>query len=332
MKKLFLVTFCLLLLSVGVAAQSGYIHPTADLLKESQELFDKLNKNRIDGKTFMDLLSTSNNETILPQKQNGWFVYIDATNGKQKFKNTYEKAYPFNGPLALVEQEGRQGIINQSGRWVIKPTDPTFAQLESQNMFLDTRNGRFDYVLAEEQPTLPYMAFRQKGKWGIIISDPLNPVVPYEYDAIIAIDMNGFIALKDQRLGYVRLKDNKALSEFSYVRLAYTQSGNGFSSLHYFALYDIESEVWDYYRSDLNGLKRLFSANQYGFNYNMGEFCIAKFRVNDKYNVFFEDGSTLPNYYKWITDLPSKNVILAIDDKDRILIVNRRGGEFVVCE
>ncbi len=94
----------------------------------------------------------------------------------------------------------------------------------------------------------------------------------------------------------------------------------------------MESEVWDYYRSDYNGLKKLFSANQYSFSYNMGEFCIAKFRINGKYNVFFEDGSTLPGYYKWITDLPSKQLILAIDDRNRILIVNRNGDEFVVCE
>ncbi len=332
MKKLLLAIFCSLLLSGGAIAQSGYIYPTADLLKESEGLFDKLNKNRIDGKMFMDLLATSDNEALLPQKQTGWFVYIEAANGRQKFKDIFEKAYPFNSQFALVVQDGKQGIINQSGRWVIKPTDPMFAQLKAQGMFLDARNGKFDYVLNEEQPALPHFAFKQKGKWGIIISDPLKPVVPYEYDAIIAIDMNGFIALKDERLGYVRLKDNKPLSEFEYVRLTYTKSESGYSDLRYFALYDMEAEVWDYYMSDLNGLKKLFSANQYSFNYNMGEFCVAKFRINGKYNVFFEDSSTLPKSYKWITDLPSKQLILAVDDKDHILIVNKKGDEFVVVE
>lgn len=332
MKRLLLAIFCTLLFNGVIVAQSGYIYSTADVLKESEELFEKLNKNRIDGKTFMDLLATSDNEVLLPKKQAGQFVYIEAANGRQKFKDIFEKAYPFNGQFALVEQGGKQGIINQSGRWIIRPTDPMFGQLKAQGMFLDARNGKFDYILNEEQPVLPYMAFKQKGKWGIIINDPIKPVIPYEYDAIIAIDMNGFIALKGERLGYVRLKDNKVLCEFDYVRLTYTKSDTGYSDLHYFALYDMESEVWDYYMSDLSGLKRLFSANQYSFNYNMGEFCIAKFRINGKYNVFFEDGSNLPNSYKWITDLPSKQLILAVDDKNRILIVNRNGDEFVVAE
>lgn len=332
MRGLLFAILCIFFFNTGAIAQSGYIHPTADLLKESEELFEKLNKNRIDGKTFIDLLATSYNNVLLPKRLGGQFVYIDATTGKQKFKDVFEKAYPFNGQFALVEQGGKQGIINQSGRWVIKPTDPMFGQLQAQGMFLDARNGKFDYILNVEQPALPHMAFKQKGKWGIIINDPLKPVIPYEYDAIIAMDMNGFIALKNDRLGYVRLKDNKALCEFEYVRLAYTKSETGYSDLHYFALYDMEAEIWDYYKSDLNGLKRLFSANQYSFNYNMGEFCAAKFRINGKYNVFFEDGSTLPNSYKWITDLPSKQVILAVDDKGRILIVNRNGDEFVVIE
>lgn len=330
MRRLLLLTFCLLL-SGGLMAQSGYIHPTEDLLKESKELFSKLNKGRIDGETFMYLLQTSTNETKLPRKQEGHFVYIETSSGKQKPKGEFDKAFPFNGQFAQVEQNGRRGIINQSGRWVIKPTDPTFSQLEEKGMFLDARNGKFDYIIYEDLPLFPYTPHKQNGKWGIIANDPLKPVVPYEYDAIVAIDMNGFIALKDQRLGYVRLKDNKPLSAFDYVRLTYTKV-DGFNDLYRFALYDMESEVWDYYTSDYNGLKKLFSSNQYCFNYNMGEFCVAKFKIGDEYNVFFSDGTTLPNSYKWITDLPSRQLILAVDSEDRIVIVNRRGDEFVVCE
>lgn len=323
--------FGLLSVGGGLQAQSGYVHPTDDLLKESKELFNILNKDRIDGIVFMDLLSTSTNEVNLPKKQESHFVYIEAATGKQKPKGEFSAAFPINGQFALVEQNGKKGVINQSGRWVIKPTDPMFGQLEEKGMILDARNGRFDYIIYEDLMLFPYVPFKQNGKWGIIMNDPLKPVIPYEYDAIVAIDMNGFIALKDQRLGYVRLKDNKPLSSFEYVRLTHTK-GDGFNDLHYFAMYDMETQVWDYYMSDYNGLKKLFSANQYCFNYNMGEYCIGKFRIGDKYNVFFSDGTTLPNSYKWITDLPSRQLILAVDEENRIVIVNRRGDEFVVCE
>ena len=332
MKRLFLFTFCFLLVCGGLMAQSSYVYPTGDLLQESKGLFDKLNKNRVDGKTFQGLLATANNMTYLPKKQGAHFIYVDANSGKQKPKGEFDKAFPFNGQLALVEQGGKQGIINQSGRWVVKPTDPMFARLESEGMFLDVRNGKFDYVLAEELPEYPYIPYKQNEKWGIITTDPQKPVIPYEYDGIVAMDMNGFIALKNQRLGYVSLKDNKPLSSFEHVRLTYTEGETKFNDLHYFALYDMETKVWDYYMSDYSGLKKLFSSNQYCFNYNMGEFCVAKFKIGDKYNVFFSDGSTLPNSYRWITDLPSKLLVLAVDDENQIVIVNRRGDEFVVCE
>ncbi|MDR0659953.1 MAG: WG repeat-containing protein [Prevotellaceae bacterium] len=332
MKRLLFITFCLFLMVASLSAQSGYVFSTEDQLKQSKELFDKLNKNRIDGDTFEYLLSTSDNEVFLPKNQNGYFVYIDTRTGKQKPKGEFDKAYPFNGQFALVVKEGKRGIINQSGRWVIKPTDPLFDQLEEKGMYLDVRDGKFDYILYEDLGLFPYSPFKQNGKWGIITHDPLKPVIPYEYDAIIALDMNGFIALKDKRLGYVRLKDNKPLSTFEHVRLTYTKVENGFNDLHYFALYDMEAEVWDYYMSDYNGLKKLFSTNQYSFNYNMGEYGVAKLKIGDKYNVFFSDGSILPKSYKWITDLPSRQLILAVDDEDRIVIVNRRGDEFVVCE
>lgn len=332
MKKSLLFTFCLLLMGSSLMSQSGYVYPTEDLLKESKELFGKLNKDRIDGETFMNLLSTAVSMDFLPKKQGSHFIYIDTETGKQKPKGMFDKAYPFNGQYALVEQAGKQGVINLSGKWVVKPTDPLFAQLEERGMFLDVRNGKFDYILAVEQPDFPYTPYKQNGKWGVITNNPLEPVVPYEYDGVVAMDINGFIALKDQRLGYVSFKDGKSPTSFDYVRLTYTAQESKFNDLHYFALYDMDAELWDYYMSDYNGLKKLFSSNQYCFSYNMGEFCVGKLKIGDEYNVLFEDGSTLPNSYKWITDLPSKQLILAVDSEDRIVIVNRQGDEFVLCE
>lgn len=332
MKKLSVLISFFLLTAGMLSAQSGYVYPTNDLQIESIKLFDKLNISRIDGGLFVGLLSTSTNEAALPKKMMGHFVYVDAATGKQKFKGEYDVAYPFNGQLALVVSEGKRGVINQSGRWVVKPTDPMFNQLEEKGMYLNARSGKFEYIIYEDQAVFSYKPYKQNGKWGIISNDPAKPLVPYEYDGIIAIDMNGFIALKNQRLGYVRLKDNKPLCDFEYVRLAYSNSDYGFNDLYHFALYDMENEVWDYYTSDYNGLTKLFSANHYGFNYKMGEFCVAKFRIGEEYNVFFKDGSTLPNSYKWIMDTPSKQLILAIDKENRIVIVNKHGDEFVVCE
>lgn len=328
--KIVVLSALLGILGLRLSAQSGYIYPTDDLLRESQELFEGLNKGRLNGQLFMDLLSTSDCETILPQLREGKFVYVDPQTGKQKFRGEYDAAYPFNGDFALAVKDGREGIINRKGKWVIKPTDKAFKTLDENDMYLDARNGTFSYKMYVEVPAFPYKPVVRHGKWGILNGD--KEVIPYIYDEIVAVDLYGFIALENEALVYIGIPTNEPLTDYTHVRLALTNEANGFNDLLYFSLYDADRKMWDYYKGSYAGLKKLFSVNHYGFNYKMGEFCVAKLKVGNQYNVLFEDGSRLPNSYQWITDMPSRQLVLAVDTDGKILIVNKQGDEFVVCE
>jgi len=60
-------------------------------------------------------------DTIMPTGKAGKFIYINTKTGKRAFNTIYESASPFVKNAAVVSVGGKYGIIDRTGKWLVKP-------------------------------------------------------------------------------------------------------------------------------------------------------------------------------------------------------------------
>jgi hypothetical protein len=148
-----------------------------------------------------DYDTISGNMEIQPMliKESGKWIYIDQS-GKQVFKQDYDEANVFSGPLALAKRNGLYGYIDKKGNWVI-PAESEEADHFREGEALVFQKGNYYIIdtLGNKKLKIPsnyaelsntgFVKISSDTKWGVIntkgniIVDTLyNELSPYFVD------------------------------------------------------------------------------------------------------------------------------------------------------
>jgi len=156
--------------------------------------------------------------------------------GKEVIKPQYENANDFVDGLAIVQQDGKYNYIDQSNQK--RYTDNFFyaddfkenqAIVETENGFgLITKQGKFH--IQPEYDELRWasddnlIAFRKKGKWGVMKIDS-TILIEASYQDIGVFENGLAYVIKDDLYGLIDI-DGEYIVEPQYAQIWYAQAGN----------------------------------------------------------------------------------------------------------
>ena len=88
-------------------------------------------------------------EDLIATKKNGYWGYIDFA-GHTTIEYKYDYAWPFKDGRAKVNYLGNQGVISQSGEWVVSPTHLQVTII-NQGLFINHASDRLELVDESER-------------------------------------------------------------------------------------------------------------------------------------------------------------------------------------
>ncbi len=291
------------------------------------------------------------NDNIIPIAQDNKFCYIDANTKEKITDKLFDEAYPFKGKYALVKENGKYGIINRRGAYLIKPIYSEFQSndaklyadedglvFDNQYQYFSFSSGKFVPegmdVDVEGKPVQPKLwPFKEGKKYGFIIdgdkiavakdanateSGIENKKVKPQFDSILCLCSNYAVLKKGKKIGIIN-KSGQIYLKFEFLDYVGNngKTGDYYQFENMFALK--KNNIWYYY----NGLKKMFESDKEPISVNDN---VIIFKTDGLYNYMDNSGNVvLKKNYKWIA--PSGYV--AINEKNELVLFNKNKEEFV---
>jgi len=277
-------------------------------------------------------------ESILPQIEGDKFYYFNQQTGKKEFEKEFEEAYPFIGKSALIKQNGKYGIIDLKGNYLIKPTYENYRlppYEEDAHLIIFSKELTFDlntgaknedgYFICLEPAGPNFITFRNENKkYGIKNYDD-EIIIKAKYDSILDIHLEFFVVKLNNKIGVIDTK-GAHLVPFDYEDLTFSRGdyytipqkiglkkGNEWI---YFDLPSSENEVI------LSSKHKCVQMHDLSIEHSIGIFQEGK-----RFNILFENGETLDEYYDWI----SKNGLVGIKNES-VYFLNSDGSSTLYYE
>jgi hypothetical protein len=264
---------------------------------------------------------------IKPVYHNSKMYYVNTNDNSRLFSKKFEVAYPFFKKSALVKNNGKYGIVDLKGNYLVQPIHDTFSLAPYEHecyIVIFNKNNIFDlnraqktdsYTICEEY-ALPerYFFKGENEKYGVKKEDSI--IINARYDTIFTVDSKFIIASMNEKIGVIDNNDNR-LIDFIYDDLIYSKDESFQYTYPVFGLK--KDEEWVYFK---NGTKIIESP------YNCTSFTtslknsIGIFTTKGKKNILFKNGSTLNNSYDFI----SENGLVGIRN-NKVFLINSDGSE-----
>jgi len=277
----------------------------------------EFNKFPFDIETLKDL--SYKKDSIMPKFMGDKFYYINTNTNKKISESGFQVAYPFVGrKSSLVKIDDNFGIIDIDGNLLTRPIYKVFqlwhtpmrdnfvALCHTYNCssfeVFDLKKGEF--IVPGNGCAEPYfeteriIPFKGKNKkYGVNKLDENyqngKMIIQPLYDTIYCIRRSLIVARKNGKIGIVN--ENSAILPFSYSKVILSKDPN---------LIGLKiNSKWEYY--NLYNKPILVLESKYECE-NIGEIIIKDgfgiYKINNKYNVLFKDGTSLNQNYDWISD------------------------------
>ncbi|UTX48922.1 WG repeat-containing protein [Chryseobacterium sp. MA9] len=285
-------------------------------------------------------------DSIMPKFIGDKFYYININTNKKISEVGFQVAYPFVGRKStIIKMEDNFGVIDINGNVLAKPTYKSFQlwrtpMRENFAALCRTNNcssfevfdlAKGDFVIPDNGCAIPYfererlISFKSKNKkYGVNQLDEnyQNPktVIKPVFDSIYDIRRNFITAKKNGKIGVVD-GNNKTILPFTYGKIILSNERPNLIGLK-------NNSIWEYY--NLFDKLGLVLKSKYECK-NIGEIIIDDgfgiYKVNDKYNILFNDGTSLNQNYDWISDKGT----IAIDS-DKVYIFGNEKVPFLYYE
>jgi hypothetical protein len=146
-------------------------------------------------------------EGLIAVKSDGKFGFVDK-NGKVVISPRYEEVMPFVRGISAVKRDGKWGFVDKMGKEIVPPTYESAGYCyfrSSVKVYWCIEGSDYDYL------KLGYLPVVTKGN---MYSTPFGG----EYNFIVQIDSNLFLAKKGSKWGLID-KNNKEVLNFKYYEL-----------------------------------------------------------------------------------------------------------------
>jgi hypothetical protein len=152
------------------------------------------------------------NENIAPVYLAGGFTYVNTRTKLPAIKRKFEEAYPFYGNFGLVKVDGKYGIINRNGNFLVKPTFPQFRLIWDVNYgisfdinkYFSFRQGKLikEPEIVCVEPVSPQLKYYQEEKrFGLMFrADTINKAI---FDSVYTVLDRIAIVNKSGNIGVV---------------------------------------------------------------------------------------------------------------------------------
>lgn len=251
-------------------------------------------------------------ENILPRIEGDTFYYFNLTTGKKVFNNNFEEAYPFIGKCALVKANGKYGIIDLKGNYIIEPTyiDYDLPPYEDEcHLIIFTEDFIFDlnagtksdngYIICEEPAVPEFRTFTLHNKYGIK-NNTNETIIEAKYDSVIDIHFDFFVLKLNNNIGVINAK-NETIIDFKYEEATFSRD-DYYTTPQTIGLK--KGNTWTYFelpKSTKNGI--LSSKHQCFQMHALAlENAIDVFKKRNRFNILFKNGKKLNKYYNWISN------------------------------
>ncbi len=288
--------------------------------------------------TFIDMVLLKSipmkaNAEVYPKYDGEVFFYASMQTGKKAFASTFEEAYPFMGKGALIKKNKLYGVIDEFGNFLLKPTFKSYEQIPfnptcilfkkpgEKALIYNLKKGAiaYQYITSVEEGLFPYKI--EKGMSRLYgVKDIKNHwVLSPKYDAIEYIHNRFYIVRKGKTLELIA-NNGEPLLPITIKAISYEKS----EKLQTNKTIGVKvNEQWDYYKISNTETTKILSSVYACYAYDALQLpkAVGIFKINEKYNILFEDGSTLKNYFDWI----SENGLIA-KTKERIYLLQSNGS------
>lgn len=268
------------------------------------------------------------NDSLKPTYIDGSFVYIYLNKPKQINKSHYEEAYPYQKNHAVVKQNGKYGIIDRQGKFVITPIYTDFYIPDDQYGVVFQDGSSFSFSSGKQEANIfsevdrwypQTYAYKVGEKFGIRVKGNVNNVrikgeinIKPIYDSVLYTSYKYIIVKYNGKYGIIDTAGNTILP-FQYTDFA----NSSYDYLYYFALK--KDSYWYYYFN----LNQLFKSKYEPIELRKDKHL---FKIQKLYNFFNDSGKVmLSQNYKYI----SGRGCLAVDKKNKIVFLDHQGKPFV---
>ncbi len=283
-------------------------------------------------------------DDVMPKGKAGKFTYVNTKTGKPAFSGTFDSAYPFVKNAAVVVVGGKHGIIDRTGKWLVKPYVCAFVLPSYDDhvaIFRSAANDRykeFTYNLQTKKPNDSYIGCAEpaapenyffkdgKGPYGVKNLAENKILIKPQYDSIYGIYLSGAVIVRTKNIGVVNL-NNQIIIPLEYDNIT-RRGGNYPIATKIIGLH--KNNTWEYF--DLTNLSKAAILKS-THKCHILEGLVLKnalgiYKENNKYNILFKDSSTLPTAYDWISDngliaLNNNNVYILKDNKSAYLFYQK---------
>jgi len=272
-------------------------------------------------------------ESILPRIENDKFYYLNKKTGKREFENNFEEAYPFIGKSALIKKNGKYGIIDLNGNYIIKPTyqnyelppyeEESHLIIFSEEFIFDLNSGAKSengYIICAEPAIPEFKTFSNEvNKYGIKKTYNDEIIIVAKYDSIIDIHFDFFVVKLKNKIGVINTKGEK-LIPFDYEEVTFSR-GNYYSTPQKIGLK--KGSKWTYFNLPNPEKNVIISSKQKCIQMHnlLMKNSVGIFEKKKRFNILFENGETLEDYYDWI----SENGLVGIKNKS-VYFLNSNGS------
>ncbi len=264
-------------------------------------------------------------KSILPIQQEGEMYFLDVNKNEKLFLKGFDIAYPFFKSGALIKLDGKYGIIDRNGKFLIQPTYKTFELAPFpeechivifEDLAFDLKTGTAsNNYLKNEEPSPPKLQIfkGENGKYGIKNKEKVK-IAP-AYDDIIAINPKFILVVEKEKIGFIDLLGN-VLVDPIFEKAYYSEKYP-----HY--IYPIialkKGRQWHYFKDGEKILESRFASTRFDISLPNA---IGVFLKRKRSKVLFKNGSTSKKSYDFI----AKNGLVA-QRKNKIYLLKSNGEE-----
>lgn len=247
------------------------------------------------------------NTDIKTKFEKGKMYYLYENNNEKLISRGFDIAYPFFQKSAIVMQNGKYGIIDKNGNYLIKPIykdfelapyeHESYIVIFNNNVVFNLNSGvkNVSYTICEE-PASPelYSFIGENKKYGVKKEDVV--IVKPIYDTIYAVEHRFIIASKNKKIGIID-QDNKKLTDFEYDEVQCSKDALFDYTYPIFGLR--KKRTWIYFE---NGKKLIESNYKCNSFLTIFENSIGIFTLKGQKNILFKNGKILKKYYDFISE------------------------------
>lgn len=258
-------------------------------------------------------------DSLMPIGKDKVFKYVNTHTNKQVIDEQFEEAYPFSQGYGLVKSNGKYGIIDRGGNYIIKPKfrmfnffsnstdkgvtweDGTFFDFNTGSLKKERGVYFYDYVVHNY-----ISSYENNGKYGLIYDNGTKskPI----YDSVLVSGENVAIVKKGKKIGVVNSK--------GIVVMPFVFTDRVLESNRIYALK--RNKEWHYFKFE----KELFK-NVYKPIYLKDNLFLIE--TTEGFNYLDNKGKVvLSNGYKWL----SGSGRLGVNSNDEMVIFDNNWREY----